>query len=191
MAELAIAALMTAVVTYGMSAAGKLRSGRAYRDFRSGLAATALVSRPLTGLVAATLAAAEAVVAALCAAALIMTFLSRPGALAGPALTGAALAGAVTLATVLTAGVAVAVRRGVTAPCACFGSGGRTPLSGVHLARNACLLAILVAGAASVGLERWPPGPAAAALAAATGGVSALLLTRLDDLTTLFRTPAR
>ena len=188
MAELAIAALMTAVVTYGMSAAAKLRSGRAYRDFRSGLAAMALVGRPLTGPVAATLAAAEAVVAALCATALIMAFLPRPGAPSGPALTGAALAGAAALATVLTAGVAVAVRRGVTAPCACFGSGGRSPLSGVHLTRNAALLAILVAGAASLGLERWPPGPAAAALAAAIGGVAALLLTRLDDLTMLFRT---
>src|ERR1035441_5382 len=50
MTELVIAALMTAVVTYGMSATAKLRSGQAYRAFRAGLAATALVSRPLTGL---------------------------------------------------------------------------------------------------------------------------------------------
>ena len=196
MAELAIAALMTAVVTFGISATAKLRSRRAYRDFRSGLAATALVGRPLTGLVAAMLAAAEAVVAPLCATALIMALLPRPRGLAGPALTGpaltgAALAGAAALAAVLTAGVAVAVRRGVTAPCACFGSADRSPLSGVHLARNAGLLVVLVAGAASVGLGRWPPGPVAAALAAATGGVSALLLTRLDDLTALFRTAAR
>jgi len=193
MSELVIAALMTAVVTYGMSAAAKLRNGQAYRAFRAGLADTALVSRPLTGLVAAALAAAEAAVAALCATALIMTFLFRPGAPSEPALTGTALAGAAALTTVLTAGVAVAVRRGVTAPCACFGSGGRSPLSGVHLARNAYLLAVLVAGAASAGLEPGPPSPApaAAALAAAAGGVSALLLTRLDDLTALFRTAAR
>jgi hypothetical protein len=190
MAELVIAALMTAAVTYGMSVGAKLRNGRAYLDFRAGLAGTALVSRRLTGLVAAMLAAAEAVVAALCATALIMAFVPRPDAPARPALTGAALAGAAALTTVLTAGVAVAVRRGVTAPCACFGSGSRSPLSGVHLARNAGLLAVLVAGAASVGLERWPPGPAAGALAAATGGVAALLLTRLDDLTALFRTAA-
>jgi hypothetical protein len=192
MAELVIAALMIAVVTYGMSAAAKLRNGQAYRAFRAGLGATALVSRPLTGLVAAVLSAAEVAVAALCATALVMTFLSRPGAPAEPALTGAALAGAAALTTVLTAGVAVAVRRGVVAPCACFGSGGRSPLSGVHLARNACLLAVLVAGAASVGLEPGTPSPAAAAavLAAAAGGVSALLLTRLDDLTALFRTAA-
>src|SRR5580704_1901401 len=180
MSELVIAALMTAVVTYGMSAAAKSRNGQAYRAFRAGLADTALVSRPLTGLVAAALAAAEAAVAALCATALIMTFLFRPGAPAEPALTGTALAGAAALTTVLTAGVAVAVRRGVTAPCACFGSGGRSPLSGVYL------LAVLVAGAASAGLEPGPPSPApapaAAALAAAAGGVSALLLTRLDDL---------
>jgi hypothetical protein len=191
MAELVIAALMTAVVTYGMSATAKLRNGQAYHAFRAGLAATALVSRSLTGLVAAVLAAAEVAVAAVCATALVMTFLSRSGAPAEPALTGAALAGAAALTTVLTAGVAVAVRRGATAPCACFGSGDRSPLSGVHLARNAFLLAVLVAGAASAGLAPWPPNPAAAALAAAAGGVSALLLTRLDDLTALFRTAAR
>jgi hypothetical protein len=190
MAELVIAALMIAVVTYGMSATAKLRNGQAYRAFRAGLAATALVSRPLTGLVAAVLSAAEVAVAALCVAALVMTFLSRPGAPADPALTGTALAGAAALTTVLTAGVAVAVRRGVAAPCACFGSGSRSPLSGVHLARNAFLLAVLVAGAASLGLEPATPSPAAAALAAAAGGVSALLLTRLDDLTALFRTAA-
>jgi methylamine utilization protein MauE len=191
MAELVIAALMTAVVTYGMSAATKLRSGQAYRAFSAGLAATALVSRRLTGPVAVALAGAEVAVAGLCATALTMTFLSRQGALAGPALTVAALAAAAALTAVLTAGVAVAVRRGVAAPCACFGSGGRAPLSGVHLTRNACLLAVLVAGVAGAGIGRWPPGPAAAALAAAAGGVSALLLTRLDDLTALFGTAAR
>ncbi len=191
MAELVIAALMTAVVTYGMSATTKLRSGQAYRAFSAGLAATALVSRRLTGPLAAALAGAEAAVAGLCATALTMTFLSRQGGLAGPALTVAALAAAAALTAVLTAGVAVAVRRGVAAPCACFGSGGRAPLSGVHLTRNACLLAVLAAGAAGAEIERWQPGPAAAALAAAAGGVSALLLTRLDDLTALFGTAAR
>ncbi len=185
MTELVIAALMTAVVTYGVSAASKLRSGRAYRAFRAGLAATALVSRPLTGLAAAVLVTAEAAVTGLCAAALIMTFLSRAPA---PALTGVALvACAAALMAVLTAGVAVAVRRGVTAPCACFGSGGRAPLGGVHLARNAFLLAVLVAGVASAGLQRWQPGLAAAVLAASAGGVLALLLTRLDDVAALFR----
>src|SRR5580693_8484267 len=117
MTELVIAALMTAVVTYGVSAASKLRSGRAYRAFRAGLAAAVLVT-------------AEAAVTGLCAAALLMTFLSRAPA---AALTAVALAGAAALMAVLTAGVAVAVRRGVTAPCACFGSGGRAPLGGVHL----------------------------------------------------------
>jgi len=183
MAELVIAALMTAVVTYGVSAASKLRSGRAYRAFRAGLAATALVSRPLTGLAAALLVTAETAVTGLCAAALIMTSLSRASA---PALTGVALAGAAALMAVLTAGVAVAVRRGVTAPCACFGSGGRAPLGGVHLARNAYLLAVFVTGA-SAGLQRWQPGLAAAVLAASAGGVSALLLTRLDDVAALFQ----
>src|ERR1035441_2591896 len=60
MTELVIAALMTAVVTYGMSATAKLRSGQAYRAFRAGLAATALVSRPLTGPVGAAPAGGEA-----------------------------------------------------------------------------------------------------------------------------------
>ena len=102
-------------------------------------------------------------------------------------MTGVALAGAAALMAVLTAGVAVAVRRGVTAPCACFGSSGRAPLGGVHLARNAYLLVVLVTGVASAGLQRWQPGLAAAVLAASAGGVPALLLTRLDDVAALFR----
>jgi hypothetical protein len=185
MTELVIAVLMTAVVTYGVSAASKLRSGQAYRAFRAGLAATALISHRLTGPAAAVLVTAEAVVTGLCAAALLMTFLSGAPA---PVLTGVALAGAAALMAVLTAGVAVAVRRGVTAPCACFGSGGRAPLGVVHLARNAFLLVVLVAGVAGAGLQRWQPGLAAAVLAASAGGVSALLLTRLDDVAALFRT---
>ena len=184
MTELVIAALMTAVVTYGVSAASKLRSGRAYRGFRAGLAATALVSSPLTGLAAAALVTAEAVVTGLCTAALLVIFLSRAPA---PALTGVALAGAAALMAVLTAGVAVAVRRGVTAPCACFGSSGRVPLGGVHLARNTYLLVVLATGAAGAGLQRWQPDLAAAILAASAGGVLALLLTRLDDVAELFR----
>jgi hypothetical protein len=196
MAELVIAALTTAAVTYGISAAAKLRSRRAFHDFRAGLAATTLVSRPLTGPVACALAGAETAVAGLCVTALTMAFVSRPGApagtfMAGTVLTSGALASAAALTAVLTAGIAVAVRRGVAAPCACFGSRGRVPLSGVHLTRNACLLAVLAAGAGGAVFERWPPTPAVAALAAVAGGVSALLITHLDDLTALFGTAAR
>lgn len=196
MAELVIAALTTAAVIYGISAAAKLRSRRAFHDFRAGLAATTLVGRPLTGVAACALAGAETAVAALCATALTMAFMSRPGAPAGAffigtVLTIAALASAAALTAVLTAGIAVAVHRGVAAPCACFGSRSRNPLSGVHLTRNGCLLAILAAGAGGAVFERWPPGPAVAALAAVAGGVSALLVIHLDDLTALFGTGAR
>jgi hypothetical protein len=57
----------------------------------------------------------------------------------------------------------------------------------VHLARNAYLLVVLAAGAASAGLQHWQPGLGAAVLAASAGGVLALLLTRLDDVASLFR----
>lgn len=193
MAELAIAALMAAVVIYGMSAVAKLRSRQAYRAFRAGLAATALVGRPLAGSAAAALAAAEAVVTALCATALILVFSTGAGSsgagLQGVA--GVALGGAAALAAVLTAGVAVSVRRGVTAPCACFGSRGQQPLSGVHVTRNAFLLAIFAAGAVGTYAGHWPARPAAAVLAATAGGLAALLLSRLDDLTALFATATR
>lgn len=181
MTELTVAALMAAVVIYGVSSGTKLRGRQAYRAFRAGLAATTLVGGTLTGPVAAALAAAEAVVAALCATALIMTFSSGPGVLAE-----FALGGAVTLAAVLTAGVAVSVRRGVAAPCACFGSRAERPLSGVHVTRNSCLLVILTAGAAGALAGHWPARPAAAALAATAGGLVALVLSRIDDLTALF-----
>jgi hypothetical protein len=46
---------------------------------------------------------------------------------------------------------------------------------------------VLAAGAASAGLQHWQPGLGAAVLAASAGGVLALLLTRLDDVASLFR----
>ena len=44
-----------------------------------------------------------------------------------------------------------------------FGSGSSAPLGGVHLARNAYLLAVLATGWRAPRLQRWQPGLAAAA----------------------------
>ena len=59
------------------------------RAFHAGLAATALVAAARPGWLPYVLVTAEAAVTSLCAAALIMTFLSRAPA---PAVTGVALA---------------------------------------------------------------------------------------------------
>jgi hypothetical protein len=106
-----------------------------------------------------------------------------------------ALAGAALLTSVLAAGVAVVMRRGTRARCACFGSGSGRPLGGVHLIRNVGLLAVIAAGLVGGiggGFEHRRPGLAGAAVAVAAGAVAGLVLTRFDDLIALFTpiTPA-
>jgi hypothetical protein len=95
------------------------------------------------------------------------------------ALTGGLLA-------VFTAGVALAVRRGTGARCACFGA-AEQPLGARHLVRNGLLLAAV--GVAALGIavaSAQPLGPAGTAMAVSAGAVGALLLIRLDDLVDLF-----
>ena len=73
------------------------------------------------------------------------------------------------LTATLTAGVAVVIRRGTRARCACFGAGSTRPLGGAHLFRNLALLAVLAFGLASNPLGHGHPGPAGTLAAAAAG----------------------
>ena len=85
-----------------------------------------------------------------------------------------------------TAAIAIAVRRGRTAPCWCFGVSS-TPLGRSHVARNLFLIAVAVLGLAAAAAG-GSAVTAAAALAAGCGVVAGLLVTRLDDLMSLVRT---
>ena len=102
-----------------------------------------------------------------------------------PAAQGA-LACAAALTAMLAAGVAATIRSGARARCACFGARAGRPLGRAHLARNAGLLAVLVTGLVAGPLAHGQPVPAAAALAAATGSLAALVIIRWEDLADLF-----
>jgi uncharacterized membrane protein YphA (DoxX/SURF4 family) len=66
--------------------------------------------------------------------------------------------------------LARAVRRGVEAPCNCFGSRGEQPVSSVEIVRNASLLLAGAVAATSAG-PRWPGVGSSALVVAAVAAV--------------------
>jgi hypothetical protein len=187
MSELILAVLVLAASVYGTSSAVKLGSRRNYTTFRNGLAETLLVPQRLLRVAAATLTGVEAAVAVGTAAAAILigTGLrgARPTAMA-------ALVCAIVLTSGLAAGVAMVIRTGTHATCACFGARpgqASRALGGLHLVRNLALLTFLLIGlAASAAAAVTRPAPAPALVAAAVGAVIALLAIMLDDIVALF-----
>jgi methylamine utilization protein MauE len=177
--ELIVGVLSMAGIVFGASSAGKLRSGPAFRSFTAGLGDTRLVPARRLTAIGAVLAASEAVVAILLAVAALLVWAG-----AGVALAIGALAAAALLTSVLAAGVAVVMRRGVRARCACFGAASNQPLGPVHLIRNLSLLAVEVVGLALSPLAA-APAPAGGLVALLAGLVGALLVIRWEDLAAL------
>lgn len=183
MDDFGVAVLSLAACVFGASAAAKLRSGKAYRLFRDGFLATKLLPRHVLSPAAAVLAGAEALAAAGLSAAAVLIAASVPGAISFAEF---ALAVAALLISLLAAGVAVVIRRGTQATCACFGPGRGRQLGPAHLVRNVSLLAVICAGLAGVPLAPGRPAVAGAVLGAIAGAVAALLFIRWDDLAELF-----
>jgi hypothetical protein len=189
MSYLSIGLMATLWCTFAASAWSKLRSRAAQKAFAESLRPLPFVPSGLVTPVAAAATVAEAgIVLGLGAAMVAMVGgwpAARPLGVLALALTGALLA-------VLTAGVALAVRRGTGARCACFGAAER-PMSTRHVVRNGLLL--VAAGVAVLGLAVAGDGPlglAGTAVALPAGAIGALLLIRLDDLVDLFtQVPAR
>ncbi|WP_418955716.1 MauE/DoxX family redox-associated membrane protein [Streptomyces tritici] len=149
------------------SAGGKLRGRAAFTAFLDSVAALRLVPPALAR------AAGLATLAAECAVVVLLAW--------GPSVR-AGLWLALGLLAVLTFAVARTVRRGISAPCLCFGGTAR-PFRRRHVVRNALLLT-----AAAVALPR-PDALSAGApalLAAAAGVVAAAVVVALDDLVDLF-----
>ena len=121
-------------LVFAVSAFSKLRNGTAYREFASWLAS---VPVPLARKRALppVLAGAEAATVVLVAV---------------PATAVAGLVLAVLTLAALTAGTAVAVRRGARVTCQCFGP-SRTELAPHHVVRNGFLLVLALAGLAVAG----------------------------------------
>lgn len=187
MGDFGVAALSLAACVFGASAAAKLRSAKAYRFFRDGLRGTKLLPRRLLPVGAAALSSAEAVIAAGLLAAAVQTTVAAPGAIL---VAEFALAAAALLTLVLATGVAMVIRRGIEAPCACFGANSDRPLGRAQLVRNLSLLAVICAGLAAVPLAHGRPVMSGAVLGAIAGAVAALLFIRWDDLAQLFTSSA-
>ncbi|MGW3461715.1 MauE/DoxX family redox-associated membrane protein [Streptomyces olivaceoviridis] len=125
---------------------------------------------------------ASAVVAAEC---VVCILLALPAA--GLALVGFALATCLLVA--FTLAILGALRRGVHAPCRCFGPSTR-PLGQGHVWRNACLTLAAVTGVAALALSPAAAAsarPAGAAVALLTGLCAGGLVALLDTLRELFR----
>jgi hypothetical protein len=183
MTVLEIAVLSLAACVYGASSAAKLASRYRFLAYQTGLRETELLPAHLLAPAARLLAGGEAAAAASLTAAAVLTAAGLPGA---TAVSAVALAGATMLACTLAAGIAVLVRRGIQARCACFGPGSASTLGRPQLARNLLMLALLAAGLAASQVRHGVPSPAAALLAAMSGALTATVLVRLDDLLTLF-----
>jgi hypothetical protein len=129
-----------------------------------------------------------------------------PSALSGPAARGLAivelgvgglaavrstatigLASGVVLLLALSAGIAVLLRRGATAECACFGRRS-SPLGVRHLVRNGLVAVIAASGLAARTSRLAPHGPGIA-VAVAVGAIGAVLIVSWDDIADLLSTP--
>jgi hypothetical protein len=155
------------VLVFAYSAVSKLHSGAAFRRFRTWLAGLPLPVARRPGAAAVTVAAAEVCVVVL-------------AALPWTRVAGLALAAAI-MAVFIT-GTALAIARGTTATCECFGTSG-TRLGRQHLARDGGLLAAAVLGAAAPGAHGAAAG---AAVSVAAAVVIAILVVFLDDWLALF-----
>jgi hypothetical protein len=183
MTELVIAVLATACCVYLTSAVAKLRSRAAYLTFRMGLAETKLIRPRLLPATAALLVSWEALASVSTAAVIVLTAVGWAAAATAAAAT---LGLAIALTGVLAAGVAVILRRGTQARCACFGAVSERLLGRPQLARNSVLLAALASALVCSQASLGQATAGEAVVAALAGAVIGLLLIRLDDIVELF-----
>jgi hypothetical protein len=156
-------------IVFACSAIAKLRSRGSFRTFRVWLEDLPVPVVPRhASVVAAAVAGAEV---------LIVVLLAAPWTvLAGFALAGGTLA-------VFIAGTCLSLIRGTNAECACFGMRGAS-LGWHHVARDAVLLAVVIAGA--VASDAHGARPAGIAVSAATAVFLATGVVFVDDVLSLF-----
>jgi hypothetical protein len=160
-------------VVFLVSAVGKLRGGRQFREFATSLAGMRLLPARAVRPVAALVATAE----------LTVPLLLAPFVPAS--LVGAGLAVAAGLLTAFAVAIGIALRRRVPASCRCFGGSGTSPLGPQHVVRNAVL--VLVACLGAYASSRQPTTDWRAIVLAAPPALAAASITiRLDELVSLF-----
>lgn len=166
-------------VVFVVSATSK---ARAWREFAGSLRPLGIVPDHLVPAVAVAVTAAEAAVAAGLGWTWAATARLVP---AVPWVAVGSLLGTGALLGVFTVGIALALRRGATARCACFGAAEQV-LGPRHLVRNAVLLLVTGAAVVLAVVDRPAGEPVAALVGTAGGAVVALVVIRLDDLVELF-----
>ena len=169
MALLELGCRAALVVVFGLAIAGKVRGRASWNAFVQTLEAFGVLSPLPRAPSAAVIVGLEAAAAA--------------SLVAAPALGYAIALG---LLAIFTAALGLALRRGQRAPCRCFGASER-PIGPAHVARNAALLAVAIAGL----VVRSMTSPSIAGLrdaiaALLVGGMAGFLITRWDDLLFLF-----
>jgi len=172
---LTIGCALAIAAVFAASAASKLRGAAALAEFAGSVRALLPVAASAARPVAVLVAVAEAALVPLC--------LLTP-------VVGLAAAGG--LLTAFAAAIGLALRRGVTQPCRCFGRAD-TPLSRRQLVRAAGLAAVAFAGCAA-----WNGGgllagellasghPAGVAVAALAATALAAVSIAFDDVADLF-----
>jgi hypothetical protein len=156
-------------IGFACSAFAKLHDGASFRKFRAWLGdlPVPVAARHATASAAA-VAGAEVLIA-------LLTVLPWT-VLAGFALAGATLA-------VFIAGTCLAMARGAKATCHCFGARG-AQLGPRHVARDAVLIAVAIAGAVASGAHGARPAGVAVSVAAAV--FLAIGVVFLDDVLSVF-----
>ena len=156
-------------MVFAYSAFAKLRSGKAFRRFRTWLADLRVTRRASAVAVAAVAAEVSVVVLA------VLPWAVRAG-----------LALAAALLAIFIVGTCLAIARGTTASCECFGTSGGQ-LGPHHVVRDVGLLAAAVLGAVARNVDGARPAGVAVCVAAAV--VIAILVVFLDDWLSLFVPP--
>lgn len=174
MAYVAVACRALLVAVVAVSLVSKLRGRAAWSGFLDSVQRLGRVPGPAVGAVAAAVVAAEVLVVVL---------------LVVPTTTAVGLASAGALLAGFTLVVFAAWRRGVPAPCRCFGA-TTVPVGPRHLVRNALLVTAAGAGVAGHVSGSGAAHPGGVLVAVAGGLVAAAALIVLDDLVDLFMGPA-
>jgi hypothetical protein len=160
-------------ITFGFSVFSKIKNGAAFRDFADWLGGVPPVSRRTQLPVAVALVAGE---------------LAVTGAVIAPETVRWGLILAVLLLTVFAAGIYAALRRGLRAPCRCFGA-STTPLGRSQIVRNALLVLVAVTGAIAQGSHRGVTVPGVI-LSFATAALLVVPVIFYDDLAFLLHEQA-
>lgn len=185
MAYLLVGLMTGTGVIFALSVLSKVSSPARWREFVASLHDLRLLRKHAVRTVALAVVVGEAAVALVALIGLGLAIVRRPVAPLAAVTFGLATA----MLVVLTAGIVLALRRGSTARCACFGPGQR--LDRLHVARNALVLLAVVAGLVGAAvdvavMDVAVPDPAGVLVSLGAGAVVGLCVTRTEDLVELF-----